>query len=105
MPLREFPDSLGRIWQAWDTYPKGANSSGTGESTFSKYMADQVVRGGTQPSSVRHQYEAGWLTFKSDDQRRRLAPVPAEWETADEATMRGYLDSAHESPESTPPRL
>jgi len=24
MPLREFPDSFGRIWQAWDTYPQGA---------------------------------------------------------------------------------
>jgi len=24
MPQREFPDSFGRIWQAWDTYPQGA---------------------------------------------------------------------------------
>lgn len=24
MPLCEIPDSFGRIWQAWDTYPQGA---------------------------------------------------------------------------------
>ena len=41
MPLREFPDSLGRVWQAWDTYPKGANVAGKGDSVLSKYMADQ----------------------------------------------------------------
>jgi hypothetical protein len=101
MPLREFPDSFGRIWQVWDTYPKGANSAGKGESALSKYMADQVAHGGSQPTSVRPQYEAGWLTFKFDDERRRLAPIPAQWEIADDATLREYLDSAHKSPEST----
>lgn len=103
MSLREFPDSLGRIWEVWDTYPKGANVAGKGDSVLSQYMADQVIREGNQPSSVRHQYEAGWLTFKFNDERRRLAPVPAQWESADDATLRGYLDSAHVSPESTQP--
>ena len=101
MPLRQFADSLGRIWEAWDTYPRGANSAGTGESTFSKYMADQIVREGSQPTSVRHEYEAGWLTFKRDDERRRLAPIPADWEQADDARLRGYLDSSHNSPETS----
>jgi hypothetical protein len=103
MPLRVFPDSFGRIWQAWDTYPKGANSAGTGESSSSKYMADQLFRGGIQPTSVRHEYEAGWLTFKFDYERRRLAPIPPRWESADVATLRGYLDSTHNSAESTQP--
>ena len=104
MALREFPDSAGRIWEVWDTHPKEMNSAGTGESTFSKYMADQIVRGGSQPTSVRHEYQAGWLTFKLGDHRRRLAPIPAQWESADDATMRSYLDSAQEMSDSTPPR-
>jgi hypothetical protein len=103
MPLREFPDSFGRIWQAWDTYPKGANVAGKGDSVLSKYMADQVDRGGRQPTAVRHRYEAGWLTFKFNDERRRLAPIPPRWESADVATLRGYLDSTHNSAESTQP--
>ena len=104
MPLREFPDSFGRIWQAWDTYPRGANPAGEGDSVLSKYMANQVAQGGSRLTSVRREYEAGWLTFKFDDERRRLAPIPAQWESADHTTLRGYLDSAHESPESTGPR-
>ncbi len=104
MPLREFPDSFGGIWQAWDTYPQGADSAGQRESAFSKYMANLPTRGGRQPTTVRDQYEAGWLTFKFRNARRRLSPIPADWESADDATLRGYLDSAHESPDQTPPR-
>jgi hypothetical protein len=103
MPLRVFPDSLGRVWQAWDTYPKGANVAGKGDSVLSKYMADQLDRGGRQLTSVRQRYEAGWLTFKFNDERRRLAPIPPRWESADIATLRGYLDSTHNSAESTQP--
>jgi len=103
MPLRVFPDSFGRIWQAWDTYPKGASVTGKGDSVLSRYMADQVDRGGRQPTSVRHEYEAGWLTFKFNDERRRLAPIPPRWESADVATLRGYLDSTHNSAESIQP--
>jgi hypothetical protein len=104
MALREFPDSSGRIWEVWDTHPKERNSADTGESTFSKYMADQIVRGGNQPSSVRHEYEAGWLTFKLGGQRRRLAPIPADWERADDDTLRRYLDSSQEMSRSGPTR-
>ena len=103
MSLREFPDAFGRIWQAWDTYPQGADSAGKGDSVLSKYVATRPAQGGSRPTSVRHQYEAGWLTFKFDDERRRLAPIPTQWESADDATLRGYLDSAHNSPESTGP--
>ncbi len=85
-------------------HPKEMNSAGTGESTFSKYMADQIVRGGNQPMSVRHEHQAGWLTFRLDNQRRRLAPIPAGWASADDATIRSYLDSAQVMSDSTRPQ-
>ena len=94
MALREFADSLGRTWQAWDTYPGGTGAPLQKDSLFSKYMADVPTRAGKQLGEVRTQYEAGWLTFKGAGERRRLAPIPHDWEVADEATMRTYLDAA-----------
>ncbi len=101
MPLREFPDSLGRMWQAWDTYPRGSDHAG---SAFAKYVANLPTRESGQPSTVPEEYETGWLTFKLDNARRRLTPIPAGWESADDAALRGYLDSAQESPDVPPPR-
>jgi len=51
MPLREFPDSFGRVWQAWDTYPQGADSAGKGESAFSKYMANRPAQRRNPPNN------------------------------------------------------
>jgi hypothetical protein len=36
----------------------------------------------------------GWLVFASESSKRRLAPVPPGWDSADDATLRGYLDRA-----------
>lgn len=54
MPLREFRDQHGRRWRAWETVPD---------------------RGDT----LAEEYRAGWLTFESDHERRRLSPIPADW--------------------------
>ena len=94
MPLREFPDSLGRIWEAWDTYPKRADDAAQAESAFSKYVANLVNQGRSAPTSVRSQYQAGWLTFKLDNARRRLAPIPSGWESADDTTWWLTLEAA-----------
>ena len=92
MPLREFKDEAGRPWQAWDTYPAG-NTSGRG-SALGRYMAQQPENAGVQPTSVRQRFEAGWLTFQSGKERRRLVPIPTDWEDADEATLRRYLENS-----------
>lgn len=42
----------------------------------------------------------GWLTFECEATGwlRRLAPAPADWERCDEATLRGYHQSARHVP-------
>jgi len=52
MALREFADSLGRTWKAWDTYPRAADSGANKESTFSRYLATRPTEEGVQPTSV-----------------------------------------------------
>jgi hypothetical protein len=55
MPIIEFVDSGGVTWRVWQTVP-------------------------TSRTSVSGEFERGWLTFESPTGRKRLAPVPADWD-------------------------
>jgi hypothetical protein len=57
MPILEFVDSTGVKWRVWNTVPSSR-------------------------ASLSGEFEQGWLTFESDLARRRLAPIPTNWETA-----------------------
>jgi len=104
MPLREFADSLGQVWQVWDTHPTEIGHLIKGESAFMRFVASTAKREDREPTTVREQYVEGWLTFTLAHARRRLAPIPAGWESADDSTLRRYLDSAVEAPEVSWPR-
>jgi hypothetical protein len=54
MASREFTDSAGERWLVWDTRP-------------------------TTRARLNPAFEAGWLTFESGRQLRRLAPTPDDW--------------------------
>ena len=62
LAYREFADDEGVLWRVWDTHP----------------LAADTLR------SVLPTYAAGWLTFESNGARKRLAPIPPEWESASE---------------------
>ncbi len=99
MSLREFADSSGNVWQAWDTHPQRIEHLKKGESAFTRFVATTAKREGTEPTTVREQYSEGWLTFKLASTRRRLAPIPDGWERAEDATLQRYLGLASEAPE------
>ena len=65
LAYREFVDNAGTMWRVWDTYPVAANTLRT----------------------VSPSFAGGWLTFESDTERRRLAPIPAGWEIATRQLM------------------
>lgn len=62
---REFVDDAGTFWRVWDTHPIAASTLRT----------------------VSPNYAGGWLTFESPEERRRLAPIPPEWEFASRELM------------------
>jgi hypothetical protein len=76
MALREFSDENGRPWQVWSTYPSAAKGE----------------------ERVRAPLAGGWLTFMTGKQRRRLVPVPAEWEHATDDHLREWLREAQDAP-------
>ena len=79
---RQFDDERGGKWQVWEIRPSNAGAN------------------------VSAQYKDGWLAFESADakgeagggNRLRLAPVPQDWESAPEATLRRYLTRAIAAP-------
>lgn len=91
MALRDFVGDDGKEWQVWDTRP-AARSSDTMAS--SSDAVAQIVR-------ISKKRELGWLTFTAEADRRRLSPIPENWETADEASLRAMLATADPVADST----
>ena len=79
MSQREFTDSKGTHWLVWSTTP-------------------------TSGSVLASDMQKGWLTFESDTERRRLVPVPRDWEDAGSERMELYCRAAQAVPRTTPIR-
>ena len=72
-------DAAGTAWNVWSVLPDG----GTRRSAL----------------AVAPQYASGWLAFERADaaaeaEKRRIAPVPADWETAPDEVVLTLLESA-----------
>ena len=79
MAQRDFTDSKGTHWLVWSTMPS--------------------------PGSVlASDMQKGWLTFESEQERRRLVPVPRDWEQAADDRMELYCRAAQPVTRSTPIR-
>lgn len=78
MPSRDFADGRGTRWRVWSTRP-------VSRSTLSPDYAD------------------GWLTFESENDLRRLAPVPAQWEDASDERLDLMCRAAQSMPRHTGP--
>lgn len=72
MSYREFVDDTGAPWRVWDTHPVAAN----------------MLR------SFSPGYAGGWLTFECIAERRRLAPIPQDWEYASREEMVAWCERA-----------
>ena len=77
--LREFVDGKGVSWKVWDVWPSERLSSGslTTVSTFPSLSLGE-----------------GWLCFECGEQKRRLSPIPAGWETCDDAALCALCEQA-----------
>lgn len=72
MPLRELPDRRGNVMRVWDTMPTSTR--------------------------LRPEFEQGWLTFELGETRRRIAPIPTDWDSLDDETLRTLWLSAEPAP-------
>lgn len=73
--LRHFTDRKGTTWSVWDVWP-------TARSRTASTHGDQYS--GAFPNQGMSE---GWLCFQCDCEKRRLTPVPPDWETCPDATL------------------
>lgn len=78
MAVREFADSSGRQWRAWDVAPDELNPRTKDED----YLAQL--------------YFTGWIVFEATDggDKRRLYPIPRGWDELPEAELEVLLRKA-----------
>jgi len=84
MAVREFTDSKGREWRAWEVAPDDLNARIKDED----YLA-----------ALNY---TGWIVFetKTESEKRRLYPIPKGWDELPDRELEALLDKA----ESVPPR-
>jgi hypothetical protein len=100
MAYRTFVDSDGTEWQAWDVLPKAVERritnrriSREGVTFPDRRQADRRrVDGRWTPltSGLRD----GWLCFDAAGNRRRLTPIPSDWEDCGPTALERYCRSA-----------
>lgn len=75
MPVREFVDSSGTEWHAWEITPDAITPPTRGED----YLADC--------------YQLGWVVLetKRGDRRVRLCPIPRDWQRLSDEALEQLL--------------
>ena len=98
MAHRTFVDDVGIPWQVWEVRPQWADRR-TGIDRRQRSLDDETVdppvlehrRGvdrrkaennGPRRVKLANGFSSGWLIFESGAERRRLSPIPADWENA-----------------------
>ena len=107
MSYRTFLDSSGRRWEVWLVTPAAAErrkvdrraSTGGTPETFDGF-ADRRRSNDRRKNTFRRnvvvasEFSNGWLCFESDGEKRRLAPVPEDWDRAGPDRLASWLQAA-----------
>lgn len=89
MPYRTFADEQGRSWEIWDVRPERVERRRAERRQPAARPFDgperRVSDDRRQAREVRmrpdYLLSEGWLVFKSDQEKRRLTPIPPNWES------------------------
>lgn len=115
MAHRNFTDEDGVVWAVWDVIPSSTERRvggrrlnrtaeqgrqiGLGNADRRRMPERRMMQ--TEPRArVALGLEKGWLVFESAVERRRLAPIPVNWEELPDSALPALRDTAT----SLPPR-
>jgi hypothetical protein len=90
MPQREITDENGVRWKVWEVRPSNAERRRQRDA-----YAGPERRQRDDPNRLRFKSElvSGWLAVQSGRERRRIAPIPDDWEELSEVEL-GRMCSA-----------
>lgn len=101
---RRFPDEQGRQWDVWEVRPGSVERRATPRQLASPPagLGERRQRPEFRLRLPDHLCD-GWLAFETDQERRRLVPIPSEWPQLTQAEMQELLERAEHA--GAPPRL
>ena len=104
MGYRTFVDKDGSYWQAWDSQPTRTERRLRGsDRRNNKPFPWNGIERRVEPDrrlteqrriTLNSGYGAGWLTFESLGEKRRLIPVPPGWEDLSQSDLRALCGKA-----------
>jgi hypothetical protein len=102
MAHREFTDQQGVRWQAWEVIPTTAERRSGGERRFG--VRDKRDRRTKQQFRVPMDdgLAKGWLVFESAGEKRRLHPIPIDWNARTDDELSLLCGSAYAAPRTSP---
>jgi hypothetical protein len=92
---RTFLDPRGRSWEVWMVHPSSIERRKMERRTpvenavnliEQRVLGDRRMSAGAR-GAVASEYSAGWLCFASGGEKRRLAPVPVNWMSANDGQV------------------
>jgi hypothetical protein len=92
---RTFLDPRGREWEVWMVHPSSIERRKMERRSpveNAVYLIEQRVLGDRRSNigtrgAVASEYSTGWLCFASNGEKRRLAPVPTNWMSANDSQI------------------
>ncbi len=91
MALREFTDSRGRAWTAWDVPPHRTFDRARGadrrQTVTPGYAPERRTSRDRRRRITNPHLQAGWICFTAGEEKRRLYPPPPGWDAASDAEL------------------
>ncbi|HEV7587748.1 MAG TPA: hypothetical protein VGO40_06425 [Longimicrobium sp.] len=99
MALREFRDSRGTEWLAWDvapvrTFAPARSGTDRRRTPTPNYHPERRVIRDRRRRPVGPRLEHGWVCFQSTEEKRRLAPPPPDWDRVPAEALEELLGAA-----------
>jgi hypothetical protein len=92
---RTFLDARGKVWEVWMVHPSSIERRKMERRSpieNAVHLIEQRVLGDRRSNAstrgeVASEYSSGWLCFASQGEKRRLAPVPVNWVSANDSQV------------------
>jgi hypothetical protein len=92
---RTFLDARGKVWEVWMVHPSSIERRKMERRSpvenavnliEARVLGDRRANAGTR-GAVATEFSGGWLCFAGDGEKRRLAPVPVNWISANDSQV------------------
>lgn len=101
MAYRTFFDTRNTYWQVWDVRPERMERRSTERRRGGSWdwVGPERRTGDRRRLDQRrivldNGLGSGWLVFESKSEKRRLSPIPKDWETGSESELRFFCEKA-----------